>query len=123
MIVANYTYTKSSITADGSCVPNVLTQTLGGCRAGFGPAGLQFRDGAPLTGQSDHLVNLQLGIEDTANALAATLLFSYASDRVTNRGPANLSGVGFQPDIVEHPGIRLDLVVRQGVEVPARSSR
>ena len=27
-------------------------------------ANLLFRDGAPLTGQSDHLVNLQIGIED-----------------------------------------------------------
>ena len=117
VIIANYTYTKSRITADSTCVPNVLTQTLGGCPTGFGPAGLQFRDGAPLTGQSDHLVNLQLGIEDTARLSQATVLFSYASDRVTNRGPSNLSGVGFQPDIVERPGIRLDVVVRQGVEV------
>ena len=115
--IANYTYTHSSISADASCVPNVLTQTLGGCPAGFGPANLQFRDGAPLTGQSDHLVNLQLGIEDTSSLSQLTLLFSYASDRVTNRGPANLSGVGFQPDIVERPGIRLDVVARQGFEV------
>jgi TonB-dependent receptor len=117
VLIANYTYTKSSITADDGCVPNVLNQTLGGCPTGFGPAGLQFRDGAPLTGQSDHLVNLQLGIEDTESLSQATLLFTYASDRVTNRGPSNLSGVGFQPDIVERPGIRLDLVVRQGFEL------
>ncbi len=117
LFVANYTYTKSSITADGSCVPNVLNQTLGGCRTGFGPAALQFRDGAPLTGQSDHLVNVQIGLEDTASLSQITMLFNYASDRVTNRGPSNLSGVGFQPDVVEHPGIRLDLVARQGVEL------
>ena len=115
VLVANYTYTKSSITADDSCVPNVLTQTLGGCQAGFGPAGRQFRNGAPLTGQSDHLVNLQVGVEDTAALSQATLLFNYASERVTNRGPSNLSGIGFQPDIVERPGVRLDLVVRQGI--------
>jgi TonB-dependent receptor len=117
VLIANYTYTKSAITADATCVPNVLTQTLGGCPTGFGPAGLQFRDGAPLTGQSDHLVNLQIGVEDTDRLSQATLLFNYASDRVTNRGPSNLSGVGFQPDIVERPGIRLDLVVRQGIEI------
>ncbi|MBB4153049.1 TonB-dependent receptor [Sphingomonas jinjuensis] len=116
LIVANYTYTKSAIDADATCVPNVLNQTLGGCARGFGPAALQFRDGAPLTGQSDHLVNVQLGIEDTTRLSQVTLLFNYASDRVTNRGPANLSGVGFQPDVIERPGIRLDLVARQGVE-------
>jgi outer membrane receptor protein involved in Fe transport len=90
---------------------------IGGCAAGFGRANLLFRDGAPLTGQSDHLVNVQIGLEDTAALSQVTLLFNYASDRVTNRGPSNLSGQGFQPDIVERPGIRLDLVARQGFEV------
>ncbi|UIJ44303.1 TonB-dependent receptor [Sphingomonas cannabina] len=117
VVIANYTYTHSEITADSSCVPNVLNQTLGGCPTGFGPANLQFRDGAPLTGQSDHLVNLQLGIEDTQQLSQLTVLFNYASDRVTNRGPSLLSGVGFQPDIVERPGIRLDVVARQGFEL------
>jgi outer membrane receptor protein involved in Fe transport len=115
--IANYTYTNSEITADDSCVPNVLNQTIGGCDAGFGPASLQFRDGAPLTGQSDHLVNLQLGIEDTEALSQLTFLFNYASDRVTNRGPSNLSGEGFQPDIIERPGIRFDIVARQGFEI------
>ncbi|MES2453768.1 MAG: TonB-dependent receptor [Pseudomonadota bacterium] len=117
LLIANYTYSKSSIRAGGECVPNVLSQTLGGCPTGFGPAGLQFRDGAPLTGQSEHLVNLQLGIEDKASLSQATLLFNYASQRVTNRGPSNLSGAGFQPDIIERPGIRLDFVVRQGFQL------
>jgi outer membrane receptor protein involved in Fe transport len=117
LVIANYTYSKSAITADSQCAPNVLGQTLGGCPAGFGPAGLQFRDGAPLTGQSDHLVNVQLGIEDKASLSQVTLLFNYASNRVTNRGPSNLSGTGFQPDVIEKPGIRLDLVARQGFKV------
>lgn len=117
LLIANYTYSKSSITADSQCVPNVLSQTLGGCPAGFGPASLQFRDGAPLTGQSEHLVNVQVGIEDKTALSQITLLFNYASPRVTNRGPSNLSGVGFQPDIIEKPGIRLDLVARQGFKI------
>ncbi len=118
LVLVNYTYTKSQITADDSCVPNVLGQRVEPCTAaGFGPASKQFRDGAPLTGQSDHLVNVQLGLEDTATLSQVTLLFNYASDRVTNRGPSNLSGVGFQPDIIERPGIRLDLVGRQGFEI------
>lgn len=115
--IANYTYTHSSITADDSCVPNVLNQTIGGCDTGYGPAGLQFRDGAPLAGQSDHLVNFQLGIEDTERLSQLTFLFNYASDRVTNRGPSNLSGEGFQPDIIERPGVRFDIVARQGFEI------
>lgn len=119
--IANYTYTKSEITADDTCVPNPASARgapgVGGCASEFGPANLLFRDGAALTGQSDHLVNLQLGVEDTAALSQVTLLFNYASERVTNRGPSNLSGVGFQPDIVERPGIRLDLVARQGFDL------
>jgi outer membrane receptor protein involved in Fe transport len=119
--IANYTYTKSQINADASCVPNPAAAQgspgLAGCASGFGPARLLFRDGASLTGQSDHLVNLQLGVEDTAALSQITLLFNYASNRVTNRGPSNLSGTGFQPDIIEVPGIRLDLVARQGFEL------
>ncbi|QCB43389.1 TonB-dependent receptor [Sphingomonas sp. PAMC26645] len=119
LFIANYTYTQSSITVDGSCVPNVVDQTtkVAGCQAGFAPATGNFRDGAPLTGQSDHLVNVQLGLEDTKRLSQITLLFNYASDRVTNRGPSNLGGTGFLPDIIEKPGIRLDLVARQGVEL------
>ena len=67
-----------------------------------------FDDGAPLTGQSDHLVNLQLGIEDMDRVSQFTVLLSYASERVTSRGAAIL------PDIVEDPGLRLDFVARQG---------
>ncbi|MFZ4748340.1 MAG: TonB-dependent receptor, partial [Sphingomonas sp.] len=84
------------------------------------PANLQFRDGAPLTGQSDHLVNLQMGIGDKESTSQATLLFSYASQRVTARGASNFSGVGFLPDVVELPGYRIDFVARQGFKVLGR---
>jgi outer membrane receptor protein involved in Fe transport len=121
LTIANYTYTKSEITADQTCVPNPASAQgapgVGGCSSQFGPANLLFRDGASLTGQSDHLVNLQIGIEDTERLSQITLLFNYASERVTNRGPSNLSGVGFQPDIIEKPGVRLDLVARQGIDL------
>ena len=35
-----------------------------------------FIDGTPLTGQSDHLVNLQIGLEDTDRLSQQTLLLS-----------------------------------------------
>ncbi|MFK3888535.1 TonB-dependent receptor domain-containing protein [Sphingomonas sp. NPDC079357] len=117
VVIANYTWTHSALTADRTCVPGVLEgTTLGGCPTNFAPAASLFRNGAPLTGQSDHLVNLQLGFEDKDNGTQATLLFNYASERVTNRGPALLGGAGFQPDIIEKPGIRLDFVARQTVD-------
>ena len=56
-------------------------------------------------------MNLQLGLEDTEDLQQFTMLLSYASERVTSRGTANL------PDIVEDPGLRLDLVYRQGLNL------
>ncbi|MGD9811772.1 MAG: TonB-dependent receptor, partial [Sphingobium sp.] len=104
VIVANYTYTKSEIKVGANDMVSVY------------PSGLQlasnyFTDGDSLTGQSDHLVNLQLGLEDLDSMSQQTLLLTYASKRVTSRGPAN------QPDIYEYPGFNLDIVIRQGLKL------
>lgn len=109
LIVANYTYTQSKLRVDDTLVPSAIQNSSGA--AALVPASLIFRNGAPLTGQSDHLVNLQLGIESTDKVSQMTLLFNYASDRVTNRGPNLL------PDITERPGIRLDFVAREEFEL------
>jgi outer membrane receptor protein involved in Fe transport len=109
MLSLNYTYTQSKIKADDTLVPSPIQNGSG--VAVMRPANLIFRDGAPLTGQSDHLVNFQFGIEDTESLSQLTLLVNYASERVTNRGPNLL------PDIIEKPGFRLDLVARQGIKV------
>lgn len=111
LLIANYTYTQSSITADDTIIIGPNLQPVA--------ANLLFQDGAPLTGQSDHVANLQLGIEDTDRLSQATFLLSYASERVTNRGP--IQGLARQPDIVERPGFQLDFVLRQ--EVPLFRSR
>ena len=69
---------------------------------------------SPLTGQSNHLVNLQLGVEDTDKLSQYTVLFTYASKRVTSRGAS------LQPDIIEKPGIQLDFVAREAVTVAGK---
>lgn len=107
LFIGNYTYTRSRITADDSLIIGPDLQPVA--------ANLLFRDGAPLTGQSDHLVNLQIGIEDRDSVSQATFLLSYASDRITNRGP--IQGLLRQPDFVESPGFRLDFVLRQEVPI------
>jgi hypothetical protein len=103
--VANYTYSKSKINVGAD--DNIIFSN-----GGVLPAADFFRDGAPLTGQSEHVGNLQIGIEDQDKLSQQTLLLTYASERVTNRGP---SGTPQQPDIKEKPGIRLDFVARQGI--------
>lgn len=115
LLIANYTFTQSKLSAGNQLVAAPL-QPLNGA-ATLQPATLLFRDGAPLTGQSDHLVNLQLGIEDTDSLSQLTVLFNYASERVTNRGPVAEGGGIRLPDLVEKPGIRLDVVARQGFQV------
>ncbi|MEQ1581353.1 MAG: TonB-dependent receptor [Steroidobacteraceae bacterium] len=104
VLVGNYTFTNSKIKVGAGDTVSVFGTTIQ-------PATNFFVDGAPLTGQSDHLVNLQIGLEDTQALSQQTLLLSYASDRVTSRGPAGL------PDIYESPGFILDFVARQGLTV------
>lgn len=107
-LVGNYTYTQSKLKVreGDTTIPYVYT-------AGDLPAASDyFLNGVPLTGQSDHLVNLQLGLEDTDRLSQQTLLLTYASPRVTSRGP------NLQPDIKEKPGLTLDFVARQGVKLP-----
>ncbi len=65
-------------------------------------------DGSALQGQSDHIGNLQIGIEDDTTRTQATLIANYVSERVSARGRPG------QPDYIQKPGTSLDLVVRKG---------
>lgn len=106
--IANYTYSKSKLKVDDSLV---FSPSVNGALVA---ANSIFRDGAPLTGQSDHIGNIQLGIEDTDRLFQITLLGNYASKRVTSRGL--ITSNGLQPDIIEKPGFTLDLVMRGEVD-------
>ena len=105
--IGNYTYTKSQL----KVAPGDTTAVFA---ASSGVATDNFRDGAPLTGQSDHLVNLQFGLEDTENLSQQTILVTYASDRVVSRG---LNGTPPQPDVIESPGFRIDFVMREAIDL------
>lgn len=102
VVITNYTWSDSDIEVTDSDVTEffgVATQ----------PARNYFVDGSKLTGQSTHLVNLQFGLENVESLSQQTLLISYAGDRAFSRGS------GGQPDVIESPGITVDLIVRQGV--------
>ncbi|MEA1014613.1 TonB-dependent receptor domain-containing protein [Sphingosinicella sp. LY1275] len=107
--IANYTYSDSKLKVKEG------DQTLLNDNRGFRPASEVFGDGDPLTGQSKHIANLQFGLENTDRLSQQTLLVTYASNRVTNRGP--VLGSIRQADIVEKPGLRLDFVAREGIEL------
>ena len=103
-IFANYTWTNSEIAVDAADTTLLFP-------SGVTPATNLFRDGVPLTGQSDHLANFQVSLEDIDTLQQFTVLLNYASERVTSRGTSGL------PDIVEDPGLRVDLVFRQGIDL------
>jgi outer membrane receptor protein involved in Fe transport len=104
--VLNYTYTQSEL----EVAPGDTTRIFrGGDLDPTRPASEVFVDGVPLTGQSDHLANFQISLENQDVLQQFTLLASYASERVTSRGFLDL------PDIFEDPGLRIDLVYRQGL--------
>ncbi len=105
VVIANYTFTKSELKVS----PGDTTTVFG---AASSIASDYFRNGAPLTGQSDHIANVQLGLENTDSLSQQTILLSYASNRVISRG---LNGSTPQPDIIERPGLRIDFVAREGV--------
>ena len=101
VLIGNYTYTNSTFNVGAGDTVSIYGTTTQ-------PATNFFRDGSQLTGQSDHIVNLQFGLEQSGRLSQQTLLLNYASDRVTSRGASGL------PDIYESPGFKVDLVLRQG---------
>ena len=105
--MGNYTFTKSSLKVAASDKTSVFgaSSTI---------ASDYFRDGAPLTGQSNHIANLQLGLENQDKLSQQTIMLTYASSRVMSRG---LNGTPPQPDVIEHPGLRLDFVAREGFDI------
>jgi outer membrane receptor for ferrienterochelin and colicin len=111
LIATNYTYTKSKIKV-GAGDTTIPTDTAGVPIA----AALVFNDGAKLTGQSDHIVNVQIGFEDSESLSQQTLMLTYASNRISNR----FSYQGTPIDFIEEPGLRLDFVARQGFTVAGR---
>ncbi len=104
VLIGNYTWSKSKIEVGANDTTAVFGTVVQ-------PARNFFIDGAPLTGQSEHLANIQIGLEDSASLSQQTLLISYSSDRVTSRG------AGGAPDVLESPGVSIDFVARQGANL------
>jgi outer membrane receptor protein involved in Fe transport len=105
--IGNYTFSRSRIDVGVNDTVDVFGTTTQ-------PASNFFTDGVPLTGQSDNVANLQLGFENIDSLSQQTLLLTYVSDRVTSRGAAGL------PDIFESPGLTVDFVLRQGLNLFGR---
>src|SRR3546814_9668467 len=97
VLIGNYTFTDSDIKVG----PNDTTIPIGSGGMPV-PATNLFTDGSPLTGQSRHPANLQIGLEHEDRLSQQTLLMIYASPRVTNPSPSG------QPALDEGPALRPD---------------
>ncbi|MFN7055239.1 TonB-dependent receptor domain-containing protein [Hyphomonas sp.] len=108
-VQANYTYSDSKIrVSEGDQVFPLQARGQPRNATDF------FIDGERLTGQSQHLANLQLGWQDETNRSQATLLINYASERTTGRAPGNL------PDFIDEPGTGVDIVYKKGFTLGGR---
>ena len=114
---SNYTYTDSSVSADGDVfiTPPTVDPTRGVAPIVIGAAGL-YTDGRKLQGQSDHLANLQIGIEDLDAGWDAFVLLNYTSERI--RAVEDRSN-GL-PSIIEQLPLSLDVVTNIPVEIGGR---
>ncbi|MEM6912749.1 MAG: TonB-dependent receptor [Pseudomonadota bacterium] len=109
----NYTYSQSEIDAEGDIsLPNQSTSAQEVIQNGVG----FLDDGRSLVGQSDHLVNFQLSIENPDTGFKATALLNHASDRILAGGtPA--PGGALLPEIVENPPLTVDLLFSRNFEM------
>ena len=103
-VKANYTYTSSEMSAGDNDTVVVAVPQAGNPLASIEGASGYIEDGQALQGQSEHLANLQIGIEDDTSRTA--VLFNYTGERT--RALANVArGL---PAVVEEPPFTVDLV-------------
>jgi len=101
----NYTWSRSEVNAgeNDTVIPPGFNGAPQAARSFV-------RDGSRMQGQSEHIGNVQFGVENEDADLQATLVANYVSERISVRGRAG------QPDYIEEPGTTLDLVVRKGLD-------
>ena len=110
VISANYTWSTSSVSDDGTVTVNVPN---GGFQTG--PGANFFVDGRSLQGQSDHLANFQIGYEDYETNGKAFLLVNWTSERIRQVGL--ITGGSNVPNTVERLPLIVDFVYSRDIEL------
>lgn len=100
----NYTYTSSEVEASEG---DIVLNPFDGREI---DASLFNIDGDQLQGSPENIVNMQLGWESDLEQL--TLLVGWVDERILQRGISSDVSVAL-PDVVEDPGIQIDLVYRR----------
>lgn len=107
---ANYTYTASEVQAqDEDQVFDPISRSLR-------DASLFGLDGSDLQGTPENILNAQFGWQSDVEQM--TLLVGWVDERILQRG----FGVGAAalPDVIEDPGIQLDLVYNRDFTIAGR---
>ena len=99
----NYTYTDSEIVAPAG------TQILDPISNSLRDAAFFNLDGSALQGTPENIVNAQIGWESDNDQL--TVLVNWVDERIIQRGFNSPSGV--LPDVIDQPGVQLDLQYRR----------
>ncbi|MEL6285596.1 MAG: TonB-dependent receptor [Pseudomonadota bacterium] len=108
-IKTNYTYTDSEIGSSGS----ILLFNRGGAQNGvltprvIDDASGFIEDGRQLQGQSEHLLNFQLGYADFEARSEANFLINFASERIRTGESFNNPDA---PAVIEEPPVSVDFV-------------
>lgn len=98
----NYTYTSSEVQAEaGQFIFDPISR-------GPRDATLFGIDGSDLVGTPEHIVNLQAGWESDVEQF--TVLLGWVDDRILQRGIESGSGGNTLPNIIDSPGVQLDIV-------------
>ncbi|HPE31298.1 MAG TPA: TonB-dependent receptor [Parvularculaceae bacterium] len=114
VVKTNYTFSESEVSDDGVVItgaPDGVTQRIVPIA---NPASNYVVDGRSLQGQSKHIINFQIGLEDVENNSRATILVNWSSDRIRNVESFR-SGV-VAPAVVEEPPLLIDFVWSRGFE-------
>ena len=107
----NYTYTDATVSATSDDV--IFQANDRPAEGDLGTPGDLFGiDGQPLQGTPENIVNSQFGWESDKDQF--TILLGWVDERVSRRGLRGLSNV---PDVVEDPGVQLDLVYRRTIDI------
>ena len=114
-IGANYTYSQSEVGTDGDIITANVTAV--DITPRVRPAAGAITDGRPLQGQSDHLVNFQVGLENVVTGARATVLFNWADDRILFAEEPTSAGGVINPAVLEEPPVSLDLVMSKPIQL------
>lgn len=109
IVRTNYTWSDSSVSDEGTVTTRDRNPVTGEFIPQTLPGSNFIVDGRRLQGQSEHLVNVQFGIENPDTNMRATLLVNWASERIRNVETFRSGGV-ITPAVIEQPPVNVDFV-------------